>query len=105
MYSYYGNYVLPEPANGSVKWVNGKPCVSIRASLWQDHSTPQSIAKMLNAQSRNHTSAAGYSVIAVHIWSETMDSMLQVAELLDDDVLLVKPDALIQLMTKNVQPS
>ena len=103
--SYYGNYVLPEPDNGSVKWVNGKPCIAVRSSLWQDHSTPQSIAKLLNAQSRNHSSTAGYSVIAVHIWSETVDSMMQVAQLLDDDVLLVKPDTLIQLMTQNVIPS
>ena len=31
-----------------------------------------------------------------------MDMVLQLVELLDDDVLLVKPDQLVQLMTQNV---
>ena len=97
--------MLPAPDNGSVKWVHGKPCISVRNSLWQDHTTPASIAAMLNAQSTDHTTTAGYSVIAVHIWSETMDSLVKVAQQLQEHVLLVKPDTLIQLMTRHVQPS
>jgi len=104
-FDYYGNYVLPSPANGSVEWVAGKPCISIRNSLWQDHTTPESIAAQLNAQSRDHTTTDGYSVIGVHIWSETVDSLLKVASLLKDDVVLVKPDELIQLMTRHVKPT
>ena len=98
-----GNYVLPSPENGSVQWVEGKPCISVRQALWQDHSTPESIAAMLNNASRDSGSVDGYSVIAVHIWSETVDSLLKVAELLQDDVLLVKPDELVQLMTQQVE--
>ena len=100
---FYGNYVLPSPDNGSVLWIHGKPVISSRASLWQDHSTPESIAAMLNQQARDPTATAGYSIIAVHIWSETVESLIQLAKLLDDDVLLVKPDELIELMTQNVR--
>ena len=104
-FDYYGNYVLPAPLAGSVKWAHNKPCIAVRQSLWADHTTPASIAALLNEQSKDHTSTAGYSVIAVHIWSETVQSLVQVANALDESVLLVKPDELIQLMTQNVLPS
>ena len=58
-FDYYGNYVLPDPDNGSVKWVNNKPAIAVRASLWQDHSTPKSIAAMLNSQSTDETTVGG----------------------------------------------
>lgn len=99
---YYGNYVLPDPYNGDVKWINNKPAIAVRASLWADHSTPASIATLLNSQLRDETVIGGYSVIAVHIWSETVDSLLEMAAALEDGVVLVKPDELIALMTAKV---
>ena len=101
-FMYYGNYVLDPPDNGSVQWVNNKPGIAVRAALWQDHSTPKSIAQMLNNQSRDETTVDGYSVIAVHIWSETVDSLLEMNAAFDDDVILVKPDELVALMTAKV---
>ena len=101
-FDYYGNYVLPAPNNGAVQWIHNKPAIAVRASLWQDHSTPASIAQMLNEQVRDETVVAGYSVVAVHIWSETVDSLLEMAAALDDDVVLVKPDELVALMTAKV---
>ena len=41
-------------------------------------------------------------MVAVHIWSETVDSLLDMAGAFDDDVLLVKPDELVALMTAKV---
>ena len=101
-FDYYGNYVLPDPYNGAVQWIHNKPAIAVRASLWQDHSTPKSIAQMLNGQVRDATVVGGYSVVAVHIWSETVDSLLEMAGGLDDDVVIVKPDELIALMTAKV---
>ena len=101
-FSYYGNYVMDPPDNGSVQWINNKPAIAVRAALWQDHSTPKSIAQLLNQQARDETTVGGYSVVAVHIWSETVDSLLEMNDALDDGVVLVKPDELVALMTANV---
>jgi len=100
---YYNNYVNDPP--GEVQWYNDKPIVATRASLWADHANSTQIAELVNQQKRDHTTTDGYSLIAVHIWSETIVDVLNAIEGLDQDVLVVKPDALIQLMTKHVNPS
>jgi hypothetical protein len=71
--------------------------------MWDGHSTPESTAELLNKQSRDHESVDGYSVIAVHMWSQTVDTVNNAASLLDDDVVVVKLDELVRLMTENVK--
>lgn len=72
-------------------------------SLWADHSTPESIAELLNKQSRDAETVDGYSVIGIHMWSQTVDTVNQIATLLDEDVEVVKLDELVRLMTDNVK--
>lgn len=103
VYFCYPNYYVLPDVNGSVIWIHDKPVISIRESLWADHSTPESVAALLNKQSRDDTSVDGYSVIGIHMWSQTVDTVNKVAALLDDDVVVVKLDELVRLMTENVK--
>ena len=102
VYFPYDDYVLPSGQNGSVIWVHDKPGISLRDCMRNGHSTPQSTARMINALSRDHTSTDGYSILGLMIWDVTLDMVLQLVELLDDDVVLVKPDQLVQLMSQHV---
>ena len=103
---YYNNYVPVYPYNGTVQWSNGKPAISMRDSLWADHSTPQSVAALVNALSTNHTTVDAYSAIVIHIWSMTMTDVKTCIELMDKNrVVVVKPDQFAQLMVNNVKPT
>ena len=102
-FDYPNFYVLDNGRNGTVTWVAGKPCIAVRDSLWAGHSTPQSIADMLNQQVRDNTQTAGYSVIAAHLWTQDVDTIGDVVARLDGDgVEVVRLDELVALMTANV---
>ena len=102
-FNYPDFYVVPN-RSGSVIWVDQKPAIAVRDSLWEGHSTPSSLAKLLNAQSRDAGSVDGYSVLAVHLWSQTVDTVAETVEALDKDgVVVVKLDELVRLMTVNVR--
>src|SRR5438477_603304 len=66
MYKTYDNFY--KGRNGAITWINGKPIVSVRYSLWDGADTAQSLATALN--SSTHTNAiddsASYSIINVH---------------------------------------
>ena len=103
-FDYPNYYVLDNGRNGTVTWVNHKPAIAVRDSLWAGHSTPDSIATMLNQQSRDSTQTAGYSVIAAHLWSQDVGTISDVVEQLDGDgVVVVRLDELVALMTANVK--
>ena len=98
----YLSYYVEVGRNGSVLWIHDKPLIAIRESLWVDHSTQQSIADLINAQSREHTSERGYSVIAVMAWSNSAADVVRLSEMLDEDVVVVKLDEMVQLMKQNI---
>ena len=104
MYFDYPNYYLLDGGrNGSVFWVDDKPAIAVRESLWAGHSTPQSVAALINQQTRDHRGVAGYSVVAVHLWSQTVDTVGEAVKALDEEgVVVVKLDELVRLMSANV---
>ncbi len=100
-YYFYSNY---SGGNGQITWVDGKPVITGRYNLWSPQfETPQSLAAKLNALATDITSSNGYSLIPVHVWSHTVDDVIQCASLFNKSVRVVAPDEFVALIEKNVK--
>ena len=88
--------------NGKIKFVNDKPVISARYNLWGGFNSAKQLAKKLNNLPKDISSASGYSLIPVHNWSNSVDSILLCAELLNDDVRIVSPDKFVKLVVDNL---
>ncbi len=89
---------------GVVKWYGEKPIISAYTTLWGANG-PTQVAVALNQRSRNPFSTDGYSMVAVHAWSHTVDSIKQCIALLDPHVRVVTPDVFVALMKQNALPT
>ena len=47
-------------------------------------------------------SVDGYTLVAVHAWSNSVDSLLYVRSLLNDGIRVVAPDEFVNLISKNI---
>ena len=70
--------------------------------LWDGFNDPASLAHFLNEQPRDVTSTDGYSLISVHLWDQSVDTVLQTIEQLDDGVEVVLPNEFVKRMVSNV---
>lgn len=86
---------------GGVMWVNGKPFIGPRDSLWQ--TTPAYIAARINTYERDITSIDGYTLVNVHPWSHNYDDIRTIVGMLNDDVEVVSVDRLINMIAANVK--
>lgn len=88
---------------GKIVFVNGKPIVGGRYNLWAGFETPSSLAAKLNKQSTDCQLEDGYSLIPVHAWSMTVESVLQTVQLLDAGrVAVVSPAELVAAVAAHV---
>jgi hypothetical protein len=76
-----------------------KPVVAARYNLWGGFETCESLAQKINESSRDPYNKDAYTLVAVHAWSNSVDSLLYVQSLLDQGVRVVAPDAFIQLIS------
>ena len=103
---------------GSITWVEGKPVITGRISLWQeDGCTPSgtfgkagcrnatNVARWLNTMAADPTSSAGYSVVPVDVWTSVGDvaAVLDVVAQLAPHVEVVAIDVLVELIRRHVQ--
>jgi len=109
---------------GSITFLENKPIITGRASLWQEGGcTPRgrygssgcrnttNVANLLNdhaasAGGKNETLSSGYSVVPVNVWTEvgTVSAVLDVIGQLDkDNIEVVAPDVLTLLIQTNVK--
>ena len=86
---------------GGVIWIDGKPFVQPRDSLWE--TTPAYIAARINTYSTDITTIDAYSIINVHPWSHSYEDIRTIVDMLNDKVEVVSVDRLIQMMTDNVK--
>lgn len=98
-----------EGGKGAVWFVNDKPFVSYRLSLWHPSGrnavTDQWLneqAAIVNSYPADITSINGYTVINVHPWSINIDRLAYFVKALDDDVELVTVDELLLMMETNI---
>ena len=97
----YANFDRYMGYRGEIWWYGDKPFVSARNALW---NTPdlEVFANMINDYTVDPYSISGYTVIAVHTWSHTYQDVLDVVAMLDDDVKIVSPYHIMQLIERNV---
>lgn len=67
--------------------------------------SPQQIASRINSASNDPHSASSYSIVIVHPWTKTVDDVEQTIDLLNPDVVILKPSDFIQDIKDNVQYS
>jgi len=108
-YSYGSQY---KGLNGAIKWYMDKPSIGARFALWGNsndgsaetrNSVCQTLANQINNQSTNINSAAGYSLIPVHIWTMNPSDVLNCISKLNANVRVVSPDEFVWLIRKNVR--
>lgn len=97
--------------HGSINWYKGKPSIGGRFALWGngENSDPllrdrirQDMVSLLNKQSTNINSSAGYSLIPVHVWTMKPDDVLDIVLKLGPNVRVVAPDEFVWLIKKNI---
>jgi hypothetical protein len=98
-YTYYGGY---QGMNGAASCVNGKPVISARFTLWSGYYNTATLAAAINAMPANPNSVNGYSLVDVHVWDNTVDSVIKCVQMLDSNVRVVTPDAFVKLFRKGV---
>jgi hypothetical protein len=107
-YSYGSQYTGKK---GKISWYKGKPSIGARFAFWgnsEDNTEPtqervaQSLANVLNSQSTNIYSEAGYSLIPVHVWTEKPHNVLNLISKLGPNVRVVAPDEFVWLIKKNM---
>lgn len=95
---------------GKVYFVNGKPFVSNRLSLWHPDGEEALVteewlkaqADIINSYPADMETINGYSVINVHPWSISVENLAYFVSQLDEDVQLVTVDELLTLVENNV---
>ncbi|MDR3318756.1 MAG: hypothetical protein LBS99_04895 [Clostridiales bacterium] len=86
---------------GAVIWsANGKPFVAPRETLWTE--TKEMVSARINSYHKDYTRIEGYSFINLHPWSHTYQDLEWVVDNFDENVVVVSPEQLIDLITRYV---
>ena len=88
--------------NGNIHFLNNKPIITARYNLWGGFENTKSLAHKINDLSIDIYSENGYSLIPVHNWSNSVDSIIKCVNLLDSNVRVVAPDEFINLINENL---
>lgn len=99
---FYYDYSNYSRMKGSMDCYGLKPIVSAKYNLWGGFETGESLAHKLNNARKDPYSVEGYTLVAVHAWSNSVDSLLYVNDLLDEGVRVVAPDEFIALIRKSI---
>lgn len=99
------DYVPYHKYAGKLSWSNGKPVASLRFSMWPDLKDGKSeeIAEKLNKLPRDLSSADGYSIVCVHVWSQGLADVEKIIGMLSKDTKVVTLDVLMESMRANVR--
>lgn len=99
-----------EGGKGKVFFACGKPFISNRLSLWHPSGEMAQVttewldeqAEIVNSYPADISSINGYSVINIHPWTISIESLNYFVNQLDSDVVTVTLDELIQMIKTNV---
>ncbi len=99
-----------EGGKGKIWFVNNKPFISYRLSLWHPGGEGSVMtnewldeqAATVNSYPADINSINGYSVINIHPWSVRISDLAYFVSQLDDDVVLVTLNELMAMIEKNV---
>ncbi len=99
-----------EGGKGRIYFVNDKPFISYRLSLWHPDGEGANVttewldeqAATVNSYPADIKSINGYSVINVHPWTVSIENLAYFVSKLDEDVMLVTLDELMSMIDQNV---
>lgn len=95
---FYYDYSKYSKLNGEITFYNDKPIISARYNLWGGFDSPSSLIEKINESPRDPYSQEGYSLIPVHNWSYSVDTILKIVEGFDDKINVVAPDEFLNLI-------
>ena len=98
MYSDYAGW------KGKIMWSNNKPIIGGRFSMWGDNDSPETVAQKINNSVKNQFQPDGYSLIPVHVWSNSVEDVKRCISMLDEDVRVVAPDDFVKLIKPIKKP-
>ncbi|MDE6505329.1 MAG: hypothetical protein K2L42_05610 [Clostridia bacterium] len=95
---------------GKIFWACGKPFVSVRFTMWHPSGKSEcvtkewldGVAKCVNEMPVSPYSEEGYTVLNVHPWTMSMESLDYVVSQFGEHVELVYADELIRMIKKNL---
>ena len=96
-------------AGGKVWFVEDKPVLSVRFSLWHPdgEGTPitsewlKEQAEIVNSCPADINSVNGYTLLNVHPWTISVGNLAEFVSYLDDDIELVTADTLLGMISAN----
>ncbi len=99
-----------EGGQGRIFFSDDKPFMTYRLSLWHPTGEKANVtaewldeqAAEVNSYPADIYSINGYSVINVHPWSVSVESLAYFVSQLDDDVVLVTVDELMEMISNNI---
>lgn len=99
---FYYDYSDYSKMKGKMDCYALKPVISAKYNLWGGFETCESLAEKLNNGLKDPYSVEGYTLVAVHAWSNSVDSLLFVRSMLEEGVRVVAPDDFVSLISKNI---
>jgi hypothetical protein len=100
---FYMEYAPYNGAHGAIAFSsNGKPIISAREMLWGGLEEETNVIVNINSAPRDPSSPAGYSMVAVHVWTKNLDNVQQVVTNLASDVRVVTPEIFAKLIRTNI---
>ena len=116
---FYIDYVDYTLNKGEIKFLNGKPVVAAKHTIWNNffghnEGNVEVVAEKINGYSTDIKSEEAYTFIIVHCWSgfdesgnlvangDTMKGLEKFASLLDEDVELVTPGEFMERIEENL---
>jgi GxGYxYP putative glycoside hydrolase C-terminal domain len=88
-------------STGQIDRVQGKPVVAQRDVLWQGLTEEAELTERINDRPADPTSADGYTLVLVHVWTKNLMNIKTVVDGLDPDVEVVTPREFVGLINQN----
>lgn len=102
----YLEYAPYHGAKGKIAWVEGKPVVAARASLWEGlaDGSPAAVRQLICESPRDLKKPESYTLVVVHAWSRKIADVEAFIQTLPPGVTVVAPDVFFETMQTWLKP-
>ncbi len=94
-------FYLGTDAHGQIAWVNGKPVIGQRDTLWGGITDESTLIREINSRPASPTTADGYTLVLVHCWTKSLSDIKTVVDGLGSNVEVVAPQEFVSLIQQN----
>jgi hypothetical protein len=99
---FYYDYSKYSKLNGQITFYNDKPIICARYNLWGGFESPSTLVEKINNAPKDPYSEEGYSLIPVHNWSYSVDTLIKIVEGFDENINVVAPDEFLNLISSKL---